>query len=112
MATNITSATDTDFSTQSMRECTAFVKVTGAFGGTSVAVQTRNGNDEWETYPENGTQTADFARYYTIGDQAGLRIKTTGAQTNWAKGNQQFHFPWVMDSGGGKEGNFLHSSPG
>ena len=53
MATNITSATNTDFSTQSMRECTAFVKVTGTFGGTQVTVQTRNGNGEWETYPEN-----------------------------------------------------------
>jgi hypothetical protein len=81
MATNITSATSTDFSTQSMRECTAFVKVTGAWGGTSMAIQTRNGNDEWETYPSNGTQTANFAYYFTIGDEAGIRLVTTGGSS-------------------------------
>ncbi len=81
MATNITSETNTDFSTQSMRECTAFVKVTGTFGGTQVTVQTRNGNGEWETYPENGVQTDDFAYYYTIGDEAGLRLVTSGGSS-------------------------------
>ena len=81
MATNITSATSTDFSTQSMRECTAFVKVTGAWGGTSMAIQTRNGINEWETYPSNGTQTANFAYYFTIGDEAGIRLVTTGGSS-------------------------------
>ncbi len=78
MATNITSATDSDFSVNSMRECEAFVKVTGTWGGTSLAVKVRNGNDEWETYPEEGTQTENFARFYTIGDEAGIRLTTTG----------------------------------
>lgn len=79
MATNITSAgADTDFSINSMRECEAFVKVTGTWGGTSLDIKVRNGNDEWETYPEEGTQTDSFARFYTIGDQAGIRLTTTG----------------------------------
>jgi hypothetical protein len=81
MATNITSATDTEFSINSMRECEAFVKVTGTWGGTSLTIKTRNGNDEWETYPEEGTQTDSFARFYTIGDQAGIRLTTTGGSS-------------------------------
>ena len=81
MATNLTSAPSTDFSTQSMRECTAFVKVTGAWGGTSMAIQTRNGNNEWETYPSNGPQTANFAYYFPIGDEAGIRLVTTGGSS-------------------------------
>ena len=64
-----------------MRECTAFVKGTGTFGGTQVTVQTRNGNGEWENYPENGVQTDDFAYYYTIGDEAGLRLVTSGGSS-------------------------------
>ena len=81
MATNITSATNTDFSTQSMRECTAFVKVTGAWGGTSMAIQTRNGNDEWETYPSNGTQRANFAYFFNIVDDSGISLVTTGGSS-------------------------------
>jgi hypothetical protein len=78
MAKNITSATDTDFTNDARPNSAVFVKVTGTWGGTSLDVKVKNGNGEWETYPTNGTQTADFAYYYTLGDEGSIRLTTTG----------------------------------
>ena len=77
MAKNITSATDTTWDFPGL-EGTVFIKVTGTWGGTSLDIKTQNGNDEWETSPEHGTKTGDFARYYTVANDNGVRLTTTG----------------------------------
>ena len=80
MATNIASATTTTFAGAGPGP--VLVKVTGTWGGTSLAIKVQNGNSEWETYPTDGTQTANFAKVYTLakedGGEKGIQLITTG----------------------------------
>ena len=87
MAENITASGNTDFIPSIGANKVAFVKVTGTWDSASVLVQTRNGNGEWETYPTNGTQTADFSYYYQLGDEGGVRLASTvtGTTDLWAQ---------------------------
>jgi len=78
MATNITTATTTTIEGVGGPGKKLFVKVTGTWGGTSLAVKTQNGNSEWEDYPQNATHTADFAHIFTVGEQKNLQLVTTG----------------------------------
>lgn len=77
MAQNITTNTDTDFAEAGRNAHQVLVKVTGTWGGTTCIVKVKNGNGEWEQYPTNGSQTADFAYIYTMGDQTGVRLTTS-----------------------------------
>lgn len=76
MAVNITTNTDTDF--LGAGPGPVFVKVTGTWGGTTITVKVQNGNSEWEEYPSDGAQTDDFAYFYTIPDQKGVRLTSAG----------------------------------
>jgi len=88
MAANITTNTSTTFGEVNAGKV-AFVKVTGNWSGTSIAIQVQNGNSAYETYPTDGTQTANFAKYFQVGDQDGLRLVSTGVMLNttslWAQ---------------------------
>lgn len=78
MATNITTNTTTSFPGVGGVNKPIFVKVTGTWGSATCSVRVPNGNGEYEEYPLNGSQTANFAYWYTGGDEKGLQLVTSG----------------------------------
>ena len=77
MAKNITTNTDTDFDGVNAGKVVGVI-VTGTWGGTTITVQVKDGNGDWVAYPTDSSQTADFSRYYQVGEQAGLRLVSAG----------------------------------
>ncbi len=54
----------------------AFVDVRGTWDGATATVQTKS-NGTYTAYASDSAQTANFARYYQLGDEDGLNVQFT-----------------------------------
>lgn len=59
----------------------AFVDVRGTWSGAAAWVQTKS-NGTYTNYASDAVQTADFARYYQVGDEDGVNIRFVNANAN------------------------------
>ena len=55
----------------------AFVDVRGTWDGATCTVKTKS-NGTYTAYATDSSQTADFARYYQVGDENGVELQFSG----------------------------------